>query len=159
MESFPFDLMNPLLARAAEWAHRQEGAVLSDARSLALTLRQREWARQAGVISPENVRILAVPEISLPDEHDLRDAAIRFGLITPGTAGLTLGRAIIVRQDCSNDEKLIAHELCHVAQYEQAGSILAFLERYLTEFSIYGYIEAPLEKEARAFVERCNPRS
>jgi len=34
---------------------------------------------------------LAVPEIALPDEEDLRDAAAAVGLITAGTAGLTIG--------------------------------------------------------------------
>ena len=76
-----------------------------------------------------------------------------YGLITPGTAGLTLGHGIFLRQDCSHDEKLIAHELKHVAQYEQEGGISEFLERYFFEYIEYGYVDAPLEREARLFAE------
>ena len=102
---------------------------------------------------PQAVRILAVSEIPLPEQDDLREAAGTFGLITRDTAGLTLGHGIFVRNDCLKDPKLVAHELMHVAQYERHGSILAFLKRYLSEVNEYGYPAAPMEREAIAFAE------
>ena len=94
-----------------------------------------------------------VPEIPLPSETDLREVALLYGLITPGTAGLTLGHGIFVRQDCSGNTKLLAHELKHVDQYERHGTISAFLERYLLEYSEFGYLDSPLEREAEWFAE------
>jgi hypothetical protein len=110
-------------------------------------------ARRAGVARPDAVRILGVPEIPLPDEADLKQAALTFGLITPGTAGLTIGHGIFIRQDCLGDAKLMAHELKHVAQYERLGSIPAFLQQYLAEVNHYGYLSSPMELEAAAFAE------
>ena len=56
------------------------------------------------------------PEIPLPEEADLRETAKALGLTTHGTAGLTIGYGICVRQDCMKDPNLIAHELMQVAQ-------------------------------------------
>jgi hypothetical protein len=78
-------------------------------------------------------------------------------LITPETAGLTIGQGIFVRADCANDAKLIAHELKHVAQYDRHGSIIAFLQQYLSEVNEYGYPAAAMEQEAIAFAESVFP--
>lgn len=150
----PSSIFSCLLPRAVAWASGVEQRVLTDVRSLPLTPRQQGLARRAGVRNDERVRILSVPEIPLPDEPDLREAALMFGLITPGTIGLTLGHAILIREECLGDSQLIAHELKHVAQYEQEGSLLAFLRRYLSKFNVYGYLAAPMELEAR-FAENC----
>ena len=76
----------------------------------------KEIARCAGDQRPDAIRLLAVPEIPLPEEADLRETAKALGLTTHGTAGLTIGYGICVRQDCMKDPNLIAHELMHVAQ-------------------------------------------
>jgi hypothetical protein len=149
----PEDLLNQMLPRAATWAQRQEGFILHHCEARALSPQEQIIARRADVQHPEAVRLLAVPEIALPDEEDLRDAAAAVGLITAGTAGLTIGHGIFVRQDCLNDSKLIAHELRHVAQFERHRSISAFLQQYLFEVNQYGYHDAPMEHEARAFAE------
>ena len=149
-------ILNSLLPRAVAWASSLEQRALSDAQGLQLTPRQQDLARRAGVSNHERVRILPVPEIPLPEEPGLREAARMFGVITPGTVGLTLGHAILIREECLADPMLIAHELKHVAQYEQQGSMSAFLGRYLSEFNLYGYLDAPMEVEARAFAESCD---
>ncbi len=149
----PENVFNEMLPRAAAWAQQQEQFMLGNPASLVLVPQGQDIARRAGVSDPLAVRILGVPEIPLPDALDLRQAAIAFGLITPGTAGLTIGRGIFVRQDSLKDAKLIAHELKHVAQYERLGSILAFLQQYLTEVNQHGYPAAPMEQEAIAFAE------
>jgi hypothetical protein len=146
-----------MLPRAAAWAQQQERLMLGNKESLVLIPEGQVIARRAGVSQPEAVRILAVPEIPLPEEADLREAAVAFGLITPGTAGLTIGYGIFVRQDCLKDPKLIAHELMHVAQYERLRSIPAFLQQYLSEVNQYGYPAAPMEQEAITFAESVFP--
>src|SRR5207249_3605888 len=105
-----------------------------------------DLARRAGVTRPESVRILAVTEILPPEEDDLRRASSEFGVITAATAGLTLGHGIFVRQDYLQDAKLVAHELRHVAQYEQYGSFAGFLQQYLAEVNRHGYLAAPMER-------------
>jgi hypothetical protein len=95
-----------------------------------------------------------MPEVPFPEEADLRAAAQAVGLTTSERCGLTLGHGIVVRQDYANDEKLIAHQLRHVAQYDRCGSISAFLRRYLFEVNeISRYPETPMEQDAIAFVE------
>jgi hypothetical protein len=153
----PQNIFSEMLPRAAAWAQRQEQIMLGHPQTQSLNADGQEIARRAGVAHPEAVRILGVPAIPLPEETDLRAAAVNFGLITPGTAGLTIGHGIFVRQDCLNDPRLIAHELKHVAQYERHGSIPAFLQQYLAEVNQYGYPANPMEQEAVAFAESAFP--
>ncbi len=153
----PQNIFNEMLPRAAAWAQQQEQIMLAHPQAQTLSRAGQDIACRAGVAHPEAVRILGVPEIPLPGEADLRAAALQFGLITPGTAGLTIGHGIFVRQDCLNDAKLIAHELKHVAQYERYGSIPAFLQQYLAEVNQFGYPANPMEQEAVAFAESVFP--
>jgi len=156
-QMIPEHLFSQMLPRAAAWAQQQEEFMLRHSAAFILVPQVQEIARRAGVQRPETVRLLAVPEIPLPEEADLREAAGALGLIAPGTAGLTIGHGVFVRQDCLKDPKLIAHELMHVAQYERLGSIPAFLQQYLSEVNEYGYPAAPMEQEAIAFAEMVFP--
>lgn len=149
----PEHLLRELIPRAAAWAQRQERLILNHSNSQPLNRLGIDIARRAGVTRPEAVRILPVPEILLPEEDDLRQAASEFGVITPATIGLTLGRGIFVRQEFLQDGKLIAHELKHVAQYEKYGSFVAFMQQYLAEVNQHAYLAAPMEREAVAFSE------
>jgi uncharacterized protein DUF4157 len=109
-------------------------------------------AQNSGSGSGRRLRILKFPEIPFPEAADLRAAAQAIGLATEGAAGLTVGHGIFVREGFSNDPRLVAHELAHVAQYERHGGILEFLDRYLAEVSEFGYREAPMERQAAVFV-------
>jgi hypothetical protein len=157
MAQIPEQLFQQLLPRAAAWAQHQEEIMLRHEAALVLSPQGQETARRAGVQRPDAVRLLPVQQIPLPEEEDLREAAAAFGLITPETAGLTIGQGIFVREDCANDAKLIAHELKHVAQYDRHGSIIAFLQQYLSEVNEYGYPAAAMEQEAIAFAESVFP--
>jgi hypothetical protein len=46
--------------------------------------------------------------------------------------------------------QLLAHECRHVAQYEMAGSVAAFLTVYLHQLVTVGYDNSPFEIDARA---------
>ena len=83
-------------------------------------------------------------------------------VLTPGIAGMTLGRWILVRRGHEHDRALIAHELVHVRQWRELGA-LRFLVRYLGAYmrSRSGglshqaaYEAIPLEVEARALARR-----
>lgn len=65
----------------------------------------------------------------------------------------TFGKHVFIkyaREELTNETriKLLAHEECHVKQYERMG-ILRFLLTYLWQWIRYGYEDMPLEKECR----------
>ena len=131
---------------AVEWAERvsadgaRVGAAL-DAEGSAL-------ARRVGVTNVARVRVVVAPELPFPEGPALRDAAVEAGLLGPEMAGLTLGHTVFVRTGALTP-RLLSHELRHVAQYEAAGSIGAFLPVYLAQVLHFGYSDAPFEVDAR----------
>lgn len=139
-----FDAIFPL---ACEWAEQQERLILQS--GLPLTGTQRADAKQVGVADSGKVRLLSVDIIRPPVHPILRALAEATGLISAGTAGLTLRFGVFVRSDQWFNRRLIVHELVHVMQYERFGGISAFLRDYLRECLFApGYPNGPLEKEA-----------
>lgn len=100
--------------------------------------------------NPEHIRILDVLHLPMPDDPQLKQAAAATGLLSPGMVGLTLGYGVLVCTGYGQDVRLLSHEFRHVYQYEQAGSIAAFLPAYLQQIVTVGYHNAPLEMDARA---------
>jgi len=146
MSSISPDQFQSLLPLACEWAERQEQIILKNGTSLSPS--QIADARLVGVSHPENIKILAVPQIPLPEHPALRTAAREIQLITPSTSGLTLRYGIYAQSYFLSDRRLIVHEFVHTSQYERFGGILPFLQQYLRECITVGYPNAPLEQEA-----------
>lgn len=78
-------------------------------------------------------------------------------VLTPGIAGMTLGRWVLLRRGHEQDADLIAHELVHVRQWRELGAV-RFLVRYLGAYvggrwrglgHRAAYESIPLETEAR----------
>lgn len=137
-----------LLPGAIAWAEAR--ARKASEIGTALTADEQAIARAVGVAKPELVRIEIVGErLPMPDDPVLRAAATQAGLLGPGMVGLTLGHAIFICRG-HKTRRLLAHELRHVYQYEQHGSIAAFLPVYLSQVLQVGYQDAPLEQDARA---------
>jgi hypothetical protein len=136
-----------LLPLAFDWAESCSTEILES--GVPLSPHEVDLARSVGVRRPERVRIKIVPSIPLPEDAELRAAAVQAELIGPSTRGLTLGYGIYFVQGFISD-RLIRHECRHVYQYEQAGSIEAFLRRYIPDVLEYGYWNAPDEVDARA---------
>ena len=105
-------------------------------------------ARSVGVIQPERIRIAEVPSLPLPEDPELNQAARATGLLGPDMTGLTLGYGIYICYG-HGDIRLLSHEFRHVYQYEQAGSIAAFIPVYLQQIALFGYDNAPFENDAR----------
>jgi hypothetical protein len=145
--SFDLRALLPILySPACEWAQSQFELITRDGASL--TEPELDLARRVGVQQPETVRILQVASIPLPTDPALRQAGILAGLFTPETAGLTLSYGIFIRRDCRGDQRLVAHELRHSAQYEAYGSIPSYLAVYLQQVVDVGYKNAPFEIDA-----------
>jgi hypothetical protein len=87
-----------------------------------------------------------------------RARLVRVPALTPGVAGMTLGRWILLRRGHEHDTDLIAHELVHVRQWRELGAP-QFLARYLGAYARgrwrrlghkAAYEAIPFEVEARA---------
>jgi hypothetical protein len=114
-----------------------------------LTPAEEEIARAVGVAKPELVRVEMVGErLPMPDDPALREAAMQAGLLGPGMIGLTLGYSIFICRG-HRTRRLLSHELRHVHQYEQHGSIAGFLPLYLQQVLEVGYRDAAFERDAR----------
>jgi hypothetical protein len=136
-----------LLPLAISWAERESQQV--QLYGVALADPVMALARSVGVIHPERVRVASVDAMPLPEHPLLRAAATQTGLLGANTIGLTLGHSILLIAG-HESPRLLSHELRHVYQYEIAGSIAAFLPVYLGQIFEFGYIDTPLEQDARS---------
>jgi hypothetical protein len=132
--------------KAIAWAEAQSELII--AHGVPLRGQEIADARTVGVSSPERIRIAFVPSLPVPRDEELRTIALHAGLLGPDMTGLTLGHGIFIVQG-HQSRQLFTHEFRHVFQYEQAGSIAAFLPAYLDEIASLGYWDSPLELDAR----------
>lgn len=108
------------------------------------------------------VRALAPEEHAryphVPAEDRDRARLVVVPVLTPGIAGMTLGRWILLRRGHEHDTGLVAHELVHVRQWRELGAV-GFLWRYLGAYfrgrrrglrHADAYAAIPFEREARA---------
>jgi hypothetical protein len=135
-----------LLPRAIVWAQDRAQEILAS--GTALSDAELLLARRMGVAKPEQIRISVVMALPLPSDPELQQAAVAAGLLGPGMVGLTLGHGIYICAGCKS-ARLLSHECRHVYQYEQAGSIAAYLPVYLQQIVTVGYQNAPFEVDAR----------
>lgn len=137
-----------LVPKATAWAEAQQAHILEVGQPLNEQL--LALAGSVGVLHPERIRIAEVARLPLPDDNDLRQAALATGLLGPGMMGLTLGYGVYICHG-HGTFRLLSHEFRHVHQYEHAGSIAAFLPAYLQQIVTVGYHNAPFEVDARAY--------
>ena len=142
-----------LLPLAIKWAEAE--AQKATPTGASLTNAEEKLARAVGVQRPELVRVAIVPQLPEPQHPQLRLAAQQAGLLGLGGAGLTLGYTVFIVRG-QKTLRLLSHELRHVHQYEQLGSIARFLPVYLEQIVTLGYANAPLEADARAHEIRDN---
>jgi len=145
-----------LLPQAIEWVEIRSAEILSKGKPL--TAAGIKVARSVGVLDPKRIRVELVESLPLPDDQMLRDVALQTGLLGPDMAGVTFGYGIYACTDHLTN-RLLAHECRHVFQYQNAGSIAAFLPLYLQEIVEFGYFECPLEVDARQYesIGSCEP--
>jgi hypothetical protein len=136
-----------LIPKAIAWAEAQSSYIRKIGQPLNNDL--LSVARSVGVMHPEHIRVTLVPQLPLPEDPELQQAAIATGLIGPNMIGMTFGYGIYI---CNGQDtiRLLSHEFRHTFQYEQAGSIAAFIPAYLEQIATVGYNNAPLEIDARA---------
>lgn len=138
-------LADGIAPAAARWARDQERRILAEGR--ALDEDELADAAALGITGSEKIRVLVVKLIPLPAPRTLLKLSACLGIPVFEPAGMALGRGIYLLQ---HDSRILRHELVHVAQYQRLGGIESFLRRYLTECLTVGYLDSPLEIEARA---------
>lgn len=140
-------LLPQLLPRAISWAETVAAEVATNGTPLnddALSV-----ASSVEVSHPSRVRILMVDRFPKPSDPELQTAASQAGLLGPTTTGLTLGYSVLIRNGHMS-RRLLSHECRHVYQFEQAGSIAAFLPLYFESIIQFGNWDSPFERDARA---------
>ena len=147
MTSDPLSDLASLLPRAIAWGESQSANILQTGQPLTPTL--ESLASSVGVKYPEKIRIIEIAELPMPEDSELRAAGLKLGLLGPHMLGITFGYGIYVRKGYVT-RRLLSHEFRHTYQYEQAGSIAAFLKQYIEQIAVTGYYDAPFERDARA---------
>ncbi|MGE5385951.1 MAG: hypothetical protein ACM3SV_08685 [Betaproteobacteria bacterium] len=145
-----FDLvarLSHIIEKAVSWAEAESSRILSEGQPL--DARMIALAESVGVANAENIRILEVPHLPMPDDEELQQASFATGLLGGRTDGLSLGYGIVLRQG-HGTTRLLSHEFRHVHQFEQAGSMAAFLGEYIPQIIQCGYAGAALERDACA---------
>jgi hypothetical protein len=132
---------------AAAWCRWHERRILSQGRPL--TPIEHADALSVGVQNPSCIRILEVPMIPNPLRAPLALVERRTGRCISTASGLSLRYGIFVTSGPTLTRALLVHEFVHTAQYERMGSLRRFISQYLSECLSTGYLEAPLEREAR----------
>ena len=87
-----------------------------------------------------------IDEIPKPDFPELYEAGLG-GFLSMDLEGITYKDTYFIKTDMVSKLDLHFHELVHVAQLQQLGSI-GFIKRYINELKQFEYREAPLEKMA-----------
>ena len=84
-----------ILENIIKWAEEHSEKIQEEGHSLNPS--QTEIALKVGVSSPENVRILTVKELPLPEDPKLNEAAVQTGYLTEDMHALTFGHSIYMR--------------------------------------------------------------
>jgi hypothetical protein len=71
--------------------------------------------------------------VHVPALDRARARVVVVAWLTPGTAGMTLGRWILLRRGRELDPGLLAHEMVHVRQWRERG-VIRFLAAYVGEY-------------------------
>ncbi len=86
--------------------------------------------------APAARRLTAEERVSfvhVPPLDRARARVVVVGWLAPGTAGMTLGRWVLIRRSHEHDPALLAHEMVHVRQWRERG-VIRFLAAYLAEY-------------------------
>ena len=142
-----------LIDSVLQWAVQEIKQLHINGRLRWLSDIEENIAEEAGVKYPFLIQVFEVDEMpSAPP--DLKDLADEF-LDPANAAGLTLGYTILIRKGCYSN-RLMRHELRHVAQVDRVGGLRNFMSEYLSQVMTVGYQDAPFEIEARKFENREN---
>ncbi len=135
-----------MLSLAAAWVGEQEQTALRN--GIPLDAAQVCDARAAGVSNTEQIRVLKVPQVPIPEHPVLRAVCDTTKAISSVTWALSARYGILVRADRWGQREVVVHEMVHTSQYEKLGGIQAFLRQYLEECLMVGFPHGAMEQQA-----------
>lgn len=139
------DYVNEILPAAEQFVSENEREALD--KGIELNASQMEMAQRVGLQHPEKVRLYYVDRLPFPEDPELANLAKKYGYSSPFMAAYTYGYGIWIKHSEASNQLLLSHELIHVRQAEQMG-LKEQTRQYLIQLFIYGYENAPMEKEA-----------
>jgi hypothetical protein len=151
-------IMMLVLPQYIEWAAQTEVKGLQV--GVALDEQQLLLAKEIGIKSPENVRLVYVDEVPFPRENPVLNAVGEaLGFIGEGIINnaQVFGYSIYVRKGYSLTTPNLAHELVHVLQIERS-NLEQVITQHFADLVTYGYDDSPLEVEAFKANERYRDR-
>ena len=134
------------------WSLSKEKEILNKGRKL--NNDEIKIALKLGIQYPNKVRIMEVEKITYPFTKIFKYLSHFTNISISDPIGLTLGYGIFIEENCAKNSLLVAHELVHVQQYETYKGHLPFLQEYIYQCIINGYVNAPLEIEANEKARR-----
>jgi hypothetical protein len=143
------ELVEFLTPLAIQWAAEEEAFALKHGEPL--NEAELRYAKKIGIQFPEQVRLFKVADMPSPKNTILKKAADEMGNQLSNADGLTLNKAIFIKQNHWRNLRLIVHELAHTAQYERNGG-LSLLRQFILEYSEYP--NGSLEREAISVEEK-----
>ena len=141
------------LPEFVEWAERVEKEALENGEPLSPPL--RAIAQALGIQNINKIRVWEVDAMPTPENLEIEDLPEQS---ISGASGVPFGHAILVLRTLANDYHLLTHELVHVRQFEQAGSLRSYLKRYSEERMRFEYRDMPMELEATREADKHFPR-
>lgn len=135
-------MLQSYIENTIKWFKEQEQYILNNGESIPLEIHDFLNLHSSYNLI-EKIKIMYVNEIPLPQEFYLYDK------FQHQPRGLAAGNGIYIDKKYKEDMILLKHEVVHVIQYNRFKSIDTFIKHYIKEYLQYGYLEMPLEKEAR----------
>ena len=139
------EYVDGVLPAAEQFVYENERKALDN--GIKLNAKQMDIARKVGLKYPEKVRLYYVDRLPFPEEPELAKLAKEYGYSSPFMGAYTYSYGIWIKRAESTNQVLLSHELIHVRQAEQMG-LKEQTKQYLLQLFIYGYENAPMEKEA-----------
>jgi len=136
-----------VVKRIIAWALKKEQWVQKYGKPL--SKKYLSVARFMGVQHPEKIRLVHCSEKEgIVDDPKIAALLEKFDLDIHRISALALHHGIVMNASLKGNEKILAHELRHVAQYEICGSTEVFLLYYFLEVAHFGYGKGPFEIDA-----------
>ena len=146
-----------LMDEVYKFAHKSELYAQQHGRKL--TPNEVNYAKSLGIKHPEKIRVFMTKELPVPENKEVLKGFKELGYDSAFVAGVTYGYGIFIKPSwlpkwLYDTDAILAHELVHVRQVEEAQNYKVFLRRYLIQAFSYEYFAMPYENEAFKSMEK-----
>jgi len=139
--------VDDLMDEVYKFSLKSEAYALQHGRKL--TINEVKYAKSIGIQYPEKVRVLFTENFPVPQNKEVLKGFKDLGFDSILVAGVTYGYGIFIKPYwLVSKEYVLAHELIHVRQVEQAKNFKIQIRNYLIQAFSYEYFEMPYENEA-----------